>query len=48
MLGCSLVETSCGQIVPLVVLLAACDVTVPSVVTKVVLIVHSCFGVYKA
>ena len=38
---------SCGQIVPSVVSLAACGVIVLSVVTQAVLIVHSCFGVYK-
>ena len=48
MLDCSLIRTSCGQIVPSVVALAACGVIVPSVVTLFVLIVHSCFGEYKA
>ena len=48
-MDCSLAMISCGQIVPLVVSLAACGgVILPSVVTVVVLIVCSCFGVYKA
>ena len=47
MLDCSLVKTSCGQIVPSVVSVAAYDLVVPSIVTLNVLLVHSCFGLYK-
>ena len=47
-MDCSLVKTSYGQIVPSVVSLAACGVIVPKIMTLVVLIMHSCFVVYKA
>ena len=48
MFDCSLVKTSCGQIVPSVVSLSAYDLVVPSVVTLTVLLVSSCSVVYKA
>ena len=47
-INCLLVKTSCGQIVPLVVSLAAYDLIVPLVVTHTVLFVTSCSVVYKA
>ena len=43
-MDCSLVKTSCGQVVPSVVPLTAYGLVVPLVVTLTVLIVHSCLG----
>ena len=47
-LDCSLVKAVCRLVVPLIVSLVACGVIVPLIVSLVVLIVQSCFGVYKA
>ena len=48
MAACSLGKGSCGQVVPSVVPLVTCGLIVPLVVSLVVLMVYSCFGVYKA